>query len=122
MALGDRSPLILGLGNAEPVAVMGALDGARLPGVRAVIVGVVWLLLGPLVFIGFREGLRVDLSGSGRAMSSMICSISASASRACSFRLEDWRCAALDLLACLRIFISDAGVAGSPSCSTTPGL
>lgn len=46
-------------------------------------------------------------------MSSMICSISVSASEACSLRFEE-DCGLLKALpACLRIFINDAGVAGS---------
>lgn len=62
--------------------------------------------------MGGRSGLDVR-AGSGRTMSSMICSISASAREACSRRFEDECCLLKALPACLRIFINEAGVAGS---------
>ena len=73
------------------------------------------LSLAPSVFIGVSEGFLFAFASSGKAMSSMICSISASAILACSFKL-DGRCGPLaPLPACFRIFIKDAGVAGALS-------
>ncbi len=69
--------------------------------------------LAPFVSIGVREGFELAFAGSGKAISSIICSISTSAILACSFRL-DGRCGPFPTLpACFRIFINDAGVAGS---------
>ena len=73
------------------------------------------LPLASAVFIGVREGFVVAFAGSGKAISSIISSMSASAVFACSFRL-DGRCGPLvPLPACFRIFIKDAGVAGALS-------
>ncbi len=73
------------------------------------------LSLAPSVFIGVREGFVFAFAGSGKAMSSIICSMSASAILACSFRL-DGRCGPFTPLpASFRIFINDAGVAGALS-------
>lgn len=66
------------------------------------------------VLIGFRAGFRDAFAGSGNTMSSIICSMSASASAVCSFRLDVGRFIPFTFPACLRIFINDAGVAGSP--------
>jgi len=74
---------------------------------------VVSFSLAPFVSIGVREGFELAFAGSGKAISSIICSISTSAILACSFRL-DGRCGPFPTLpACFRIFINDAGVAGS---------
>ena len=104
-----------GLGKTELVALSGALRGPYLGVFRAERVGVVSLSLAPTVFIGVREGFVFAFAGSGKTMSSIICSMSASAIFACSFRL-DGRCGPFaPLPACFRIFINDAGVAGALS-------
>lgn len=73
------------------------------------------LSLASSVLIGAREGFVFAFAGSGRTMSSIICSMSASAIFACSLRL-DGRCGPFaPLPACFRIFIKDAGVAGALS-------
>ena len=103
-----------GLGSAEVFAVIGALAGPFLSVFRAPMVGVDLSLFAVAVLIGFRTGLLVVFAESGTSMSSMICSISASASAVCSFKLDVGRLMPPTLPACLRIFINDAGVAGSP--------
>ena len=80
--------LVVGLGNVELVAVSGALVAVGVffaefeIGLRPFAVG---------ILIGCRAGFLELLAGSGRVMSSIICSMSASANKACSFRLDaEW--------------------------------
>lgn len=104
-----------GLGNTELLALRGALEGPNLGVFLADKVGVVSFPFAPTVLIGVKRGFEVGFAGSGKAISSIICSISASEMEACSFRL-DARCGPpIYLPACFRIFINDAGVAGSLS-------
>ena len=69
------------------------------------------------VLIGVKVGFLVAFAGSGKTMSSIICSMSASASAVCSFKLDVERFKPFVFSASLRIFINDAGVAGSPFAS-----
>ena len=103
-----------GLGSAEVFAVIGALAGPCLGVFRPPIFGADWSVFASAVLIGFRVGLFVVFTGSGKTMSSMICSMSASASAVCSFKLDVGRFKPVTFPASLRIFINDAGVAGSP--------
>lgn len=107
-----------GLGSAEVFAVIGALAGPYLAAFRALVVGVKFA---SAVLIGVRAGFLVVFAGSGKTMSSIICSMSASARAVCSFKLDVGRLMPFTFPACLRIFINDAGVAGSPfvSCKGT---
>lgn len=111
--LGEAIPPSLGLDKAEVLAVIGALAGPYLGVFCADSVGVDRSIMAFPVLIGFRAGFLFLFAGSGKTMSSIICSMSASAKAACSFKLEVCRLVPLNLAACLRIFIKDAGVAGS---------
>lgn len=74
-----------GLGNADVVAVIGALAGPYFGVLLADIVGLELSRFASAVLIGLSAGF---FAGSGRTISSMICSISASAAAVCSLRLE----------------------------------
>lgn len=67
---------------------MGALAGPYFGAFLADVVGVDCSVCVSVVLIGLNTGFLFVLAGSGRTMSSMICSILASASAVCSFRLE----------------------------------
>lgn len=88
VALGEAIAPNWGDGNTGLVADGGALARAAeriCPLADKVGVASPSLLL--LIWRGARVGL-VDFAGSGRTMSSMICSISASANEVCSFKCE----------------------------------
>jgi len=87
IAVGEAMAPICGLGNDEPVAVIGALT-APCPGVFPTENVGVALTFASVVLMGRRTGFLLVLTGSGKTMSSMICSMSASAAAVCSSRLE----------------------------------
>lgn len=109
--VGDAMAPSCGLGNIEFIALNGALAGP-FGSLRAVIVGVASSSLACTVLIGASIGFVGPAAGSGKTILSIICSISASAIEACSFRLEVRRCPAKSFPFCFLIFINDAGVAG----------
>lgn len=101
----------LGLGNAEPVAVTGALVGTIFGALRADMVGVGSSSFASPVLRGVKAGRFDDsFAGSGKAIASIVCSSSDSSSELCSFRADP-----AGLPAPLRILISEAGVAGLSS-------
>lgn len=108
---GDAIGFDFGLGEAEPVAVTGALIGAvgAILGVlRADIVGVMSSSVASDVRNGVKAGrLLDDFAESGRTMASIVCSSCDSNRDDCSFKAEP-----ADLPAPLRILINDAGVTG----------
>jgi len=112
-----------GLGKADPVALMGALAAPSLGIFLVAFVELVCSMFASEVLIGLRAGFLVVLAGSGKTMSSMICSMSASAAAVCSCKFEVCRVPPLIFLLCLRTLMSDAGVAGSPltSCADASG-
>ena len=87
---GEATSASCGLGNPDVFAVMGALAGPYFGVCRADIVGVKDSTIASVVLMGLSAGFVVDgVAASGRTISSMICSMSASAAAVCSFKLED---------------------------------
>lgn len=104
-----------GLVNTALLVALGALDGVGVSFWAEMVD--VWSSFSFEVSNGVNCGLVVTFPGWAEATSSITCSTSPSARDACSFKAEDPGCPRF-LPASLRIFINEAGVAGSPLMAT----